>query len=1049
MTICVVCGFENPSSNRFCGNCGTSVAQVPVDTSTPALAGGERRHVVLMFADVVASTKIASHLDPEEWREVLARYHRVVSDVVGRFAGHVAKLMGDGVLVYFGWPVAHESDSERAARAAHQILAGVAEANQQSATRGLPSLGVRIGIHLGEVVISPSGEVYGDAANLAARVQSVADTNRVVVTDTVYRSFAGKLAAEPLPARELRGFERPVQLYEVPLPERIPGRSPSVPSPGTFVGRERELSFLLDRWQSACRGRSQCISIVGEAGIGKSRLVQELRARLGKSSLLWLDAAGSEIFGGTPFYPVTRLLSRLLDSPGSTGSAAQSRQLQRLLRFGNVDPDTALPALLELTKSAPQSTRPADRTEIDERRSLVLRSLTACLIGAARRKPTILVLEDVHWFDPSTLELIEGVVRSGTDVPLMILLLARPEFQPPPRIAARIERLALERLGAEAIREIIAAMLPSSTPSAEVVDSIARRASGIPLFAEELAQSVGIHSDAIRDSEVPETLAASLNARLDRVGGVREIVQIAAVIGDEFAPELLGAVTGRPTSELAPLLDRLVDMDILTRRYEPGGRAFNFRHALLRDAAYGTLLRSRRRELHERVANTMATSFASMAAAHSEIMARHFGLAGLSEKAAEAWHDAGMKAAARGAHREAEKAFGLALDNLQKLEGSQHRYRFQLRIQTDLLASLQVTEGYSAPRTTEATQRIKALSEKIGAVEQSVAQTFGQWAGLSSAGRFREAAEVADRFMNLARQDSRLYVLGSAHMILMTSRYRLGDLVGAERHYLNGERLFSEDSFVQNPGAISQVFGNASQNAWMLGRAGEARRRIGHAIGVTIRKNSTYDSAFTYFMAAMLALLMREPREAYAFAQQAMDLADRHRYPQFVSISRIAMGRAQAEIDRSAGALDLIQSGVAGMTETGSRVAMTLYLAWEAEALAFLGRFDEALGAMDRAHAFNPEERCFRPELFRIRGELQLVAGNPQQAEGDIREALALAGDMEALGLELRAALSLHRLLERTGRGGARETIAALLAKIGESDPSPDFKEAAATLGRR
>jgi len=524
-------------------------------------------------------------------------------------------------------------------------------------------------------------------------------------------------------------------------------------------------------------------------------------------------------------------------------------------------------------------------------------------------------------------------------------------------------------------------------------------------------------------------------------------MQTAAVIGDEFSPELLGALAGRPTSDLLTLLDQLVHMEILIGHSEPDGRLFDFRHALLRDAAYGTLLRSRRRELHEKVALTIATSFPSTAASQPETIARHFALAGLNEKAAEAWYEAGLKASYRGAYREAEKDFHSALENLDKLEESSKRTLFRLSVETALHAALQVTDGYSAPRTVEATERLSMLSEKIGDVEHSIAQSYGRWASLSSAGQYMEAAGIADQFFTLAIKDGRPETMTFAHMIRMTSLYRLGDLVGAERHYQAGKPRFPLETFTRRPGAIGQLFGNASQVAWMLGRTVEARDRMALAISLT-KSKSTYDSAFTYFMAAMLALLLRDPREASVFAQQSLDLAERYSYPQFVSIAQVALGRAQSELQRTNEALELISTGIAGMAKTGATVAMSLYLAWQAEAQGFAGRFEEALTTIGRAHVFNPEERFFRSELLRIRGELRALLGDHVNAQKDITEALMLARAMNAAGLALRAAISLHRHLERTGLGGARQTVGLMLSLTGEIDHSPDFNDAATILGK-
>ncbi len=648
----------------------------------------------------------------------------------------------------------------------------------------------------------------------------------------------------------------------------------------------------------------------------------------------------------------------------------------------------------------------------DELHRRQLAALTAWLLASARIQPVVLAIEDLHWADPTTNDVLNRIVQHSTREPLFIVATTRPEFRSSWSMRPHHVTLSLAPLDRAQVRDMVAELSADQALPRDVVEEVAARTGGVPLFVEEVTRLLLERGAQDGAHVIPPSLQQSLMARLDRLGPAREVAQIASVIGRGFNYGLLRELVGIEDTALKAALEQLAEADILLVQGMPPDADYRFKHALIQDTAYENLLKSRRRLLHRRVAETLRGHAHSETAARWEMIARHFGLASLGEDSAYAWHEAGLKAAHNGAYREAEKDFQLAIDGLDKLEETPERSLFKLSVETALLTTLQVVEGYSAPRTVAATERLKTLSDKIGNVEHSLAQASARWAGLSSAGRYSEAARLANQFFTLATADGHPEIMGFAHMVGMTSRFRLGDLIGAERHYLAGEPQFSLPTFTRRPGAVGQTLGNASQTAWMLGRPSEARERIALAINLTASANSTYDSAFTYFMAAMLAVLMREPGEAAVFAQHSLDLADKHSYPQFGSSARIALGRAQAELDRSNNqALDLIATGIAAMAETKATVAMTLYLAWQAEALALAGRLEEALATIERAHAFNPEERSFLSELFRIRGELRALIGDHDNAEADLRKALSLAERMRAPGLGLRAAISCTAIL--------------------------------------
>ena len=888
---------------------------------------------------------------------------------------------------------------------------------------GAPELAARIGLDSGSVVVDASGEVFGETPNVAARIQGLAEPGTVVVTANVQRQTAGLFVAEDRGAYELKGVPAPVMLYRIVRASG--GRRASARSLIPLVGREEELNLLMRRWERASSGQGQFVQIVGEPGIGKSRLVEEFHARLGETPHTWVEWSSSQLLQNTPLHPIAEW-GRQRFGDAETPAGQRLADLENTLKLIGLDPAEHAPLLAPLV-DIPLPTEPAAHLAPEELRRLQFAAMTAWVLAGARSQPVALAFEDLQWADPTSLDLMQVFAERGAHAPLLILATTRPDFRPPWSQLSHHSVISLSPLDRADVALMVGELAARHALSREVVEGVIARTGGVPLFVEEVTRLLLERGEQGGLQAIPPTLQQSLAARLDRLGDAREVAQIGAVLGRDFPYTLLHSVSGVGEPALQSALDRLVDADLLILEGAGHQATYRFKHALIQDAAYESLLRSRRQLLHRRVAETLRDHFADAAATETaarwEMLARHFALASLSEEAAYAWHEAGLKAALHGAYREAERDFQLALECLDKLEESSERTLFKLSVETELHTALQVTEGYSAPRTVEATERLKKLSDKIGEVEHSIAQAGGRWASLSSAGRYTEAANLANQFFTLATKDGRPEIIAFAHMIRMTSRFRVGDLVGAERHYLAGKPQFSLEVFTRRPGAVGQLFGNASQAAWMLGHTVEARERMSLAISLTASTNSTYDSAFTNFMAAMLAVLMRDLREAAIFAQHSLDLADRHSYPQFASSARIALGRAQAELHRSNEALDLIDTGIAAMAETGATVGMTLYLAWQAEAQAFAGRFEEALTTVDRAHAFNPEERSFLSELFRIRGELRALIGNHNRAEADMRRALSLAGNMKAPGLGLRAAISLHRYLERTGQGHARDTI--------------------------
>ncbi|WP_119419376.1 AAA family ATPase [Desertibaculum subflavum] len=1010
----------------------------------PEAAAGERRPLTLLFADIVDSTAIASRLDPEEWRDLLLTYQAAIRAAVERFGGHVGQYVGDGVVAYFGWPQAHDDDSDRAIDAGMALLAAIERVNQSAAESGRPALVARVGIHAGTVVIGGNGEVYGEATNVAARVQAAAEPGTLFITERVREACQGTLLLEDRGSPALKGVSQPIRLHRVMAPalERRRLGAHGIGHLNPFVGRTAELDLLLARWRAVRAGHGQCITVLGEPGIGKSRLVHEFHARIAPEAPIWFEGGGTQHAAQTPFHALVQLAGKALGLHPADPVEVQIERLQRALKAAGIDAE-AVPLVAEMLGLAvPAGRFPPQLYAPDQQRRRLLATLATWIRRVARRRPTVIVLEDMQWIDPSTAELVELLAGRLEATALLLLMTRRADSAPPAGLPGTT--LTLPRLGAGEVRQIVLRLCAERMPPAEVLETLIERADGVPLYAEELTRAVLQEDAATPAPEIPATLAASLAARLDRLGPAKAVAQVAAVIGGSQPYALLRAVADLAEAELQPLMRQLVASDILLQQATPTGTAYAFRHALVRDAAYESLLRSQRKRLHRRTAALIGERFPDLGRAAPALLAHHWARAGEVEQAILVWQETAAAAAARHAFKESEAAYQAALALLAKLPPATARDARELKLLHGLVAVLHITRGYSAAETVAATERAQALAQQAGDVSQLLTQLAGRWVALSSAGDYEAAAAMSRQFGALAEATGEADHLGNAQMIRMTSLYRQGELAPAEQAFRSGERHFAEPRFARRPGAVAQTYGNAARIAWLLGDFRAADARMARALAVAEQLDNPYDRSFAAYMAAIMHVLLRRPAAAVEQAEAALALAEKNGFPQFAAISRIALGRALVDRPDGRPAPALIQDGLAGMMGTRSRVALTLYLAWLAEAQAATGAAAEAERSIERALEINLRERFFWPELLRLRGELHARAGRMAEADADMAAALGEARAMRAATLELRALLSLARL----GRGDVRAPLATIRAAIDDGSDLDDLKEARAALQR-
>ena len=1001
-------------------------------------AGAERRQLTILMCSLVGSAALSARLDPEEMRQSISAFRKGVADAVARFDGFVAQSVGYEVLVYFGYPAAREHDTEQAVRAGLAIVDAVRGLDGTSAA--VPR--ARVGIATGVVVVGETpgtGDAghpvaIGAAPDLAARLQAAASPGEVVIAASTRRLVGRVFDCRARDAIEIEGLADPVEAWQVSGEtagiSRFEARRSGVLTP--MVGRREEIERLLRRWDQAQGGEGQVVLLSGEPGIGKSRIAESLLRRLPKEPHACLRYFCSPHHTHSALHPFIEQLKQAASFEPGNDAGAKLAKLEAVLRPAAKNASRDIALLAELLGVQVEGRYPALAASPQQKGEMTIAAFLDLLGGIAAQGPTLIVFEDAHWIDPTSQDLLNRMAARVAALPVLLVVTVRPEMQPAWVGEPHVTMLPLSRLGRRDSAGIIAGVAKDKALPAEVVQQVLVQADGVPLFIEELTSTL-LESGLLREMSdryvldgplpprtAPTTLQASLVARLDRLGPGKEVAVIGAVIGREFSHELIAAVSTLPPPDLEAALERLTASGLVYRRGSAAYANYAFKHALVRDAAYVTMLRSRRRQLHASIAKTLAEQFPVLADSQPEIVARHFAEAGLSAEAIGYWRKAGQLAGSRGAFAEAQQAYQAALSILLDMPSSSDRDALELPLQGSLADVLRITCGYSAQETIAATTRARALSEKSGDVAQQFSQAVGLWAAASSAGNYLTARHHADRVMELALVDRSEVSLAHAHMIQMTAWYRVGNLLAAEDYFERGEHLFKSPEFRKQPGWTAQTYGNAANVAWTMGDQVKSQQRIDEALSAAQENDNPYDLAFAQYMAALNAVFADNLSVAARFAESSIQLSHEHGFPQFVSISRIALGRARAGSGAPSEGIALIHEGVAAMANTRSRVGMTVYVTWLAEAELLGGLLDDSQRTAEQALTLNPQELFFRPASLQLRGDLYARKGLSAKAEQDFREAMDLSTRMGAKRFHDRAAASLQKLTKVKLQGSQR-----------------------------
>ena len=1037
----------------------------------------ERRQVTVLFSDLVGSTALSARMDPEDLREVISAFQKCVAETVGRLGGFIAKFMGDGVLVYFGYPHAHEDDAERAVRAGLKLIAAVSDLKTHAALK------TRVGIATGLVVVgdligsgaSQEQAIVGETPNLAARLQGIAERNSVVIAESTRKLVGNLFELQDLGAQDLKGIAGPVRAWVALRPASVESRFEAFHASGLteLVGREEELDLLVRRWSKAKTGEGQVVLLSGEAGIGKSRLTAALLERLASEPHTRLRYFCSPQHADSAFYPIISQTERAAGLAHDDTTEAKLDKLDAVLAQTSTPIQDA--ALFAEMLSLPNDGRyPALGLAPEERRQRTQEALAAQLTALTRQRPALMIVEDAHWVDPTSLEVFGRTVDQIKTLPVLLIVTFRPEFDAPWAGRSHVTILALNRLGEREAAAIIARIVGNKDLPADVTAEIVERTDGIPLFVEEMTKAVleaesegearqtaaAVPSSALA---VPASLHASLMARLDRLGSAKELAQIGAVIGREFSHALLAAVARKSEVILQSGLDHLMTAGLLFRQGVPPHATYLFKHALVQDAAYGTLLREPRRALHASIAETLESQFAEITQNLPELLARHCTEAGLIKKAASLWGIAGQRSLERSALVEAIAQLTRALGQIAALPATPALRREQIKLQVALITPLIHVKGYAAPETKAAAERARLLiaqAEALGEAPEDPLLLFsvlyGIWGVSHVAFNGGMMRELAVEFLGRAEKQRAPVPLMVGHRLMGNSLLFTGDIAESRTHYDQAIALYDPAEhrtlatrFGQDVGVAVLSF--RSLALWILGYPDAALADADRAVADAREIGRAATLMYVLSHVPVSHIFLGNHTAAKAQSDEVVALADEKGALFWKAEGMMNQGRVLVVTGKASDAVHVITTGLTTYRSTGATVWLPLVLSFLARAYADVSQYDDARRCIGEAMTtvVTTNERWFEADIHRIAGEIALMSPQPDAAKAQayFERALSVSRQQQAKSWELRAAMSMARLWRDQGKvQQARELLAPVYGWFTEGFDTLDLKEAKTLL---
>ena len=1092
---CASCGFLNPPV-KFCGDCGCELDDTDIPISATPISKAERRQLTVLFCDVIDSTALTEQLDPEDLRQVLDAYRASVADVVLEYDGHIARYFGDGILVYFGYPIAHEDATRRAVQAGLGIVSGLEKLNANLIEIFGIQLQVRLSIDTGLVVvweIGPLGntteqisaleryhgdaiDIVGKTPNIAARMQQVAPPNGIVIGDTTLRLIEGFFTYQDLGTITLKGISQPIPIYQIlgehpdsALPDfrREQTKLPLQDGMTPIIGRNRHVSTLMARWKLAETSTGQIVFVEGEAGIGKSRIVAVIADQVAERNAQILECRGSPDAQNSPLYPILTLIRQQLLRFGAMDT--EEKRLIKVEEFLNSHELSLnlLPILAELLEI--KTDYKTVELKPEQLRKQTLQGLIRIFFRTAAQKPLLLIAEDLHWADPSTLEFLHLLISQMKNASILAILTSRSESsvnQDTMQAAgiaklktltelAWVTEITLKRLNRRQIDQMISEVAGDHPIPPDVSKEIAAKTEGVPLFVEELTR-MAIDTDLQEfdvSTDIPATLQASLTARIDRLGARKELVQLGATLGREWTAELLHRVIVSLSEEpdageelthpdhfaaLRPIADQkddlswleselqyLVEADILQRRQTHENKPiFTFKHPLVRETAYQALLKSTRHAYHRRIATVLRKAFGDVVRAQPELVAYHYTEGELPERAVEYWQHAGQRAVVRSANIEGVRHLTQGLTLLEKIPESPARAARELVIQTTLGPALIATMGYAALEVEKTYIRAKELLETMPNYERMPLRfpiLFGLWLSYLVRAKLKTARELGEQCLAMAKQQDNTLLEVEAHRALGATLFYLGELKMARTHVEAGISRYDPHQhpvhaffhYLADPGMTLHAY--AAPLIWCLGYPEQAMDQLQASQKMGEERPHPFSQVISLHFGALMYHQRRDAEKVNAYATELIAISREHGFTVWEPAGRILKGWAlqQNPEESDDEAISLIQDGIDGWESNRSRMLRPVYLGILAQAYIQTGKIQEGLQTIENALAAVNEsgERTYEAELYRLKGELLLGLNNERDAEICFEKAIDIAQQQEAKSWELRAVVSISKLL--------------------------------------
>jgi class 3 adenylate cyclase/tetratricopeptide (TPR) repeat protein len=1062
-------GALSPSSAR--PSAPPPVAHVPAPGSTGPSA--ERRQLTVLFCDLVGSTELSRKLDPEDYRELVQNYQSACTEVVSRFDGHIAQYLGDGLLVYFGFPLAHEDDAQRAVRAGLGVVEAVSGLVTPSG-----SLTIRAGIHTGLVVVGEVGSgssqerlALGDTPNLAARLQTLAAPGTVLVSDQTRRLLGGEFEVRDTGTHVLKGVADPVQVWQAiaatDAVSRFEAATPGRPPP--MVGRELEFSVVLHAWARARSGKGQMVLLCGEPGIGKSRILRALREDVVDGSVLVWQHQCSPYFVNSALYPVIARVERGLAFQRDDSPEQRLVKLERALQ--DLERPTLDASLIGRLLSLPAEERyGALSMSPQKQKDETIRALTDFVAAASDQQPLLMFFEDVHWADPTTLEFLEVLLAHLDPSHVLLVATYRPEFKPQWVGQPHVTALTLSRLDPEHTKAIATRIAGGKRLPAEIIAQIASKTDGIPLFVEELTKTI-VESGLLRETDatfelsgplpalaIPATLRDSLMARLDRLAPVKEVAQAGACIGREFPQELLELISPLSGAQLQHALDTLVASELVFRRGQPPATSYVFKHALIQEAAYDSLLKSKRAQLHVQIASALEQHFAGIVSTQPELLAHHYTAAEMIEQAIPYWKRAGEMAHLRMALEESIAHLERGIGLLDHVKTPAWREQLELDLRVPLGMVWMAFRGWPYPAVETNLTRAWELQQKLGGTADTVRILWGLWLHRLTLGRVRESLSLGEQLLGQAEISGDPTMLLGGLWASCLSHYFLGEFAvtlhdadGMLREYdpVRDRQLL--DWF--NHDARTCALGYKACAQWMLGYPDSAATLVDEALTWSRSRRHAFDLGWAlHFLLLFVFNHRRDPQRCSQLLEEFERLAREQRLVFYERVpAPICRTLVLLHSDRPQEAELEFRVMIPRMIEAGLYSGLPLWKVAHAQAAGLLGRLDEALALVEEALELirRPgwEERMSLSEALRIKGWLLQRRGETEQAEACLRESIAVARQQGAKSFELRTATTYAQLMKDQGRRTeARDLLQPVYDWFTEGRSTKDHIEAAALL---